>query len=93
MSRKLIEMKAGILSDLRRGLAKDAHEKQRAQYNEDVLPERGERKREGRGAAEALMKIVINALCWRFMIADCVRWQAAGCGKCRELNATLSHAH
>lgn len=39
MSRKLIEMKAGILSDLRRGLAKDAHKKQRVQYNEDVLPE------------------------------------------------------
>lgn len=53
----------------------------------------GEKEGEGRGAAEALMKIVINALCWRFMIADCVRWQAAGCGKCRELNATLSHAH
>lgn len=54
MSRKLIEMKAGILSDLRRGLAKDAHRKQRAQYNEDVLPEqetardgKSEREREG----------------------------------------------
>lgn len=51
MSRKLIEMKAGILSDLRRGLAKDAHEKQRAQYNEDVLPERGRERGRGKGSS------------------------------------------
>lgn len=59
----------------------------------EIERERVRERRKGGAGAEALMKIVINALCWRFMIADCVRWQAAGCGKCRELNATLSHAH